>query len=81
MVAHLLLGILDVALTHHVRMPTETVSASVLRVWVSIACRSHLNVLLVVELIVIQILIFILTHTLNYLGLKRMVHRLDHLLG
>ena len=79
--ARLLFRILTMALVHHMRMSRETISTSVLWVWVSIACRSHVNVFFVVELIVIQILIFVVANVLNDLRLEWMIHRLDHLLG
>lgn len=78
--AHLLFWILNMALVHHMRMSRKTISTSTLWVWVSIACGSHVNVLFVVELIVIQILIIIVPNVLNNLWLERMIHLLDHLL-
>lgn len=74
-----LLRELTMPLINHLRMSKETVRASILRVWVAIAWRSHVDVFFVVELIVIQIWIFVVLQIMNYLWLHGMVHWLDHL--
>lgn len=75
----LLFRILSMSLIQHVRMSWETICTSHLWVWVAIAGGPHVYILLVIELVVIQHLIFIVLHALNNLWLKRMIIGLHHL--
>ena len=75
----LLFRILSMSLIQHVRMSWETIRTSHLWVWIAIAGGSHVYILLVIELVVIQHLIFIVLHALDNLRLKRMINWLHHL--